>query len=233
MIILYKKSTGGVNCKFYFTLFLVLLFIFPAMQVFADGNDNTVVGIAVKSQPTQTEYALGEEFNYEGLVVTFTYSDNTEIDIEPKYSYADPETEEYYLNQELKFSDFDYTTTGKKTITVTYKDFSDEFDVTVVDKGDCGYQYLDEDGTLTFYYGQYSKGAIYLGPRGSLRPQNVAHLVKKAVFDKSFEDFRPTSCHNWFMDMSSLSEIVGMKDYLNTTLVTDMSSMFSQCELCM
>ena len=55
-------------------------------------------------------------------------------------------------------SDFDNTSTGKKTVTITYNDdLTAEFDVTVVDKGKCGYQYLDEDGTLTFYYGNYLK----------------------------------------------------------------------------
>ena len=46
--------------------------------------------------------------------------------------------------------------------------------------------------------------------------------ITRVVFDKSFQNARPTSCHGWFFNFVALSEIVGMKEYLNTENVTYM-----------
>lgn len=48
------------------------------------------------------------------------------------------------------------------------------------------------------------------------------------VFEESFADVQPTSCHSWFYSFSSLTEINGLQ-YLNTEKVTSMSAMFSGC----
>ena len=52
--------------------------------------------------------------------------------------------------------------------------------------------------------------------------------VRKVVFDPSFANARPLSCHGWFEGFCVLEEIEGM-EYLNTTEVTDMRSMFAGC----
>ena len=52
--------------------------------------------------------------------------------------------------------------------------------------------------------------------------------VTKVVFDASFKDFRPTTTEGWFYHLSELTTIEGLEN-LNTTAVTDMSTMFSNC----
>ena len=56
-------------------------------------------------------------------------------------------------------------------------------------------------------------------------PNNV---VTKVVFDASFKDFRPTTTNSWFYNLSALTTIEGLEN-LNTSAVTDMSSMFYGC----
>ena len=52
--------------------------------------------------------------------------------------------------------------------------------------------------------------------------------ITRVVIDASFADVRPTSTYYWFGEMSKLTGITGMQ-YLNTSEVTDMSNMFSEC----
>ena len=54
--------------------------------------------------------------------------------------------------------------------------------------------------------------------------------ITKVVFEESFQKVRPTSCWNWFRDMTNLEEIVGLSN-LNTSEVTNMSDMFWNCGL--
>ena len=55
-----------------------------------------------------------------------------------------------------------------------------------------------------------------------------ANIIKKVIFDASFAKARPTSCYKWFYGCIDLTTIEGI-EYLNTTNVTDMSSMFYWC----
>ncbi|MBR4440710.1 MAG: bacterial Ig-like domain-containing protein, partial [Bacteroidales bacterium] len=213
-----------------------ITYTFPHLKVF-DGKypaysitKPSVKSIAIKTPPSQTEYALGEDLNKDGLVVTFTYSDHTTIDVDYYGSYDQTSTE-FQLNNSLMDSDFDNTSTGKKTVTITYNDdLTAEFDVTVVDKGKCGYQYLDEDGTLTFYYGNYRNGAGYIGESGCSKSFEN-EKVKKAVFDPSFIEFKPTNLNSMFGFYPNLQEIVDMDKYLNTEEVVNMAWMFGCCPL--
>ena len=50
----------------------------------------------------------------------------------------------------------------------------------------------------------------------------------RVVFDVSFRDFRPTSTARWFCHYRALKQIEGL-EYLNTSEVKDMSSMFWGC----
>ncbi|MCR5455641.1 MAG: BspA family leucine-rich repeat surface protein [Bacteroidales bacterium] len=58
---------------------------------------------------------------------------------------------------------------------------------------------------------------------------SVKNNIAKVIFDKSFKDFCPTSCANWFFECINLTTIVNIEKYLNTECVTDMSKMFSGC----
>ena len=88
------------------------------------------------------------------------------------------------------------------------------------------------DGTLTFRCG-YKKT---LG-ENEYELNSGTHLpawhgksgnITKAVFDASFANARPTSCVEWFLNFGNLKQIEGIEN-LNTTNVTDMSSMFYGC----
>ena len=61
---------------------------------------------------------------------------------------------------------------------------------------------------------------------GTYKSPNNA--VTKVVFDASFKDFRPTTTKGWFYRLSELTTIEGLEN-LNTSAVTDMSTMFSDC----
>ncbi len=59
---------------------------------------------------------------------------------------------------------------------------------------------------------------------GWLGEQTNAHIFKKVIFDKSFDDARPTTCYQWFY-CPLLESIEGI-EYLHTEDVTNMSKMF-------
>ena len=91
------------------------------------------------------------------------------------------------------------------------------------------------DGTLTFFltsketlgeneYGIYGLGAK---PDRVWKNPNVTK-VTKVVFDPAFANARPTNCYAWFQGYVNLTSIEGI-EYLNTSQVTDMHNMFSEC----
>ncbi len=84
--------------------------------------------------------------------------------------------------------------------------------------------------TLTFYYGSDKQDGDYeLNATGSYPAwYSNKDKVCKVVFDKSFSEARPTSTYGWFRSMSKLTSIEGM-EYLNTSEVTSMESMFCFC----
>ena len=53
----------------------------------------------------------------------------------------------------------------------------------------------------------------------------IVHIV----FDKSFSTYTPTSLYGFFKDLTKLETITGL-EYLNTEKVTDMYSMFENCQ---
>ena len=98
------------------------------------------------------------------------------------------------------------------------------------------YAALSTDGTtLTFYYDnkRSTRGTTYGLNSGANEPgwysDGKYKNVTKVVFDSSFRDARPTSTYFWFRKMENLSSIQGMKEYLNTSEVTDMFGMFNGC----
>ena len=77
-----------------------------------------LTSIAVKTQPTKTEYFVDDEFAPAGLVITATYEGGSTKDIE-------------YNATDFAFTGYNSQIAGKQTITVTYKEKSATFDVTV------------------------------------------------------------------------------------------------------
>ena len=94
------------------------------------------------------------------------------------------------------------------------------------------------DGTLTFYYGTDratctgSKYGIYeTWPIKDLEDcpiWTIQYDIKKVVFDKSFQVFKPTTTKKWFSGFGNLSSILGVEN-LCTDRVTTMNGMFQNC----
>ena len=96
--------------------------------------------------------------------------------------------------------------------------------------------YTPSNTTLTFYYdGQRTSrtGTTYDLNTGNNLPawntDGTKSNVTKVVFDSSFASARPTTTYGWFRDMTKLTTITGMKQYLNTSEVTNMGYMFYDC----
>ncbi|MBR1935097.1 MAG: BspA family leucine-rich repeat surface protein, partial [Muribaculaceae bacterium] len=90
-------------------------------------------------------------------------------------------------------------------------------------------------GTLTFYYDDKKTerdGTVYDIKQEYTsyndRPQWSNASATKAIFDKSFADYRPISTAYWFLSCSKLLAIEGLQN-LNTSNVTDMGDMFDDC----
>ena len=86
-------------------------------------------------------------------------------------------------------------------------------------------------GTLTFRRSLSKPAGAYDLNEGNTKPGWLTQKedIKKVVFDASFANARPTSCCKWFDGCQKLTEIKGIEN-LNTQNVTDMSSMFSDCQ---
>ena len=91
------------------------------------------------------------------------------------------------------------------------------------------YARLDrETQTLTLYYDkneQASDKEIYDTP---MWPISERRAIQTVVFNESFKDARPKSCYTWFWHFEGLTRIEHL-DYLNTSEVEVMQSMFSFC----
>ena len=96
------------------------------------------------------------------------------------------------------------------------------------------YAVLIGGNTLTFYYDMDRadrKGITFDLNHDSTTPpswSSFSYEVTKVIFDPSFTYVRPEVTYCWFADMSNLTEIEGI-EYLNTSKVTSMISMFYNC----
>jgi surface protein len=95
--------------------------------------------------------------------------------------------------------------------------------------------YTSSNTTLTFYYDNQRAsrtGTIYdLNPASTnpgWKTDGTNADVTKVVFDPSFAGARPVTTCNWFYGMGNLESITGMS-YLNTSEVTNMAWMFTNC----
>ena len=95
--------------------------------------------------------------------------------------------------------------------------------------------YTPSNKTLTFYYDNYRSsrtGTTYDLNTGDnitgWESDGTNASVTMVVFDPSFANARPTTTYDWFYGMTNLQSITGM-EYLNTSEVTDMGSMFMKC----
>ena len=104
------------------------------------------------------------------------------------------------------------------------------------DKGTEAYVcYTTWNTTLTFYYDNMrsSRSGIKYGLNTGnndpdWRTTGVLTNVTRVVFDPSFTNARPRTTYCWFLGMQNVQYITGM-NYLNTSMVTNMSYMFCRC----
>ncbi len=91
--------------------------------------------------------------------------------------------------------------------------------------------YSDDGKTLTFYYGKKIEANNPIDfPDGKWdSPAWESNSgITTVVITESFENYYPTSCYDWFDDLKNLTSIEGL-EYLKTSEVTNMSSMFAYC----
>ena len=93
------------------------------------------------------------------------------------------------------------------------------------------YAYL-EDGVLTFKYGNRpNTGCDWEIPEHAYSPIGwYGKDIYEVEFDPSFAAARPTTLNGWFQNCTALWRITGLQ-YLNTSQVTNMASMFYNCPL--
>ena len=110
----------------------------------------TVSGITIAFAPDKTEYEAGEALDIAGCKVNVNYNNGTVrtaylISVAGMYRIV---FDDNSVSEEVTISGFSSNVGGKKTVTVSYKGYSDSFEVTVngslVMKGDA-----DGDGTIT------------------------------------------------------------------------------------
>lgn len=100
---------------------LMLIDNIKELTGYTGGNEDGLTGIIISSL-CNTTYYLNEEFDPEGLQIQVLATDNS------KSYFVD------HTNPELKISGFDSSTVGEKTITVSYREFSDTFTVKIKEK---------------------------------------------------------------------------------------------------
>lgn len=89
------------------------------------------------------------------------------------------------------------------------------------------YEYDDEGHLIGgILEGFYDDDGNWIGPEDLMRYRQGK--ITSVIFDSSFEDARPTNLDNWFYGLNNLSSIQGL-EYLNTSKVRSMNSMFFGC----
>ena len=88
-----------------------------------------------------------------------------------------------------------------------------------------------ETQTLTLYYDtkiDYWLDCLIVDNQSLWLDGSERKKIKTVVFDESFKHARPKSCDQWFYLFEGLTKIEHL-DYLNTSEVENMGSMFSNC----
>ncbi|MFZ7120880.1 MAG: D-alanyl-D-alanine carboxypeptidase family protein [Eubacteriaceae bacterium] len=99
----------------------------------------TLLGINIENKPDTTVYPEGLELDLTGLKVIANYDNNI------------PET---ISNEDLKISGYKSKTLGEQTITITYKEFAGNFQVTVNEKKVTGIEVTKKPNKTTYTTGQ-------------------------------------------------------------------------------
>jgi len=112
----------------YLKIFTVFLLFFTSFILFSGcididekGNINILINITIDQEPAKTTYYVNEAFNSSGLILTAYYWDNSTKKV-TDYTLSRP----------------DMSTSGTKTVTVSYSLMSVSFNITVIDMPSSG-----------------------------------------------------------------------------------------------
>ncbi len=86
----------------------------------------------------------------------------------------------------------------------------------------------DKYATMEKYQGKFWRGNDVLNVQGKPKWQEYEDEVETVVISRFFAECKPQSTHCWFFSFEKLTTIKGL-NYLDTSEVTDMSSMFYWC----
>ncbi|GEM_PF-3524967 len=150
----------------------------------------TVSGVSITQLPSKLIYLTGDSLDLRGLILEAEYTDGTHL---PVTDYSN--------------SGFSSTRVGEKTVTITYKDYSDDFTVTIMEPENTVFTYsLIDDGFHAEITG-------YTGSGGSITvPEKIDNYPVTSIGASAF---------------SGNSTIVGVK--LNSGLVNIGESAFRLC----
>lgn len=173
------------------------------------GPGKTLVSISV-SGPTKTIYKIGEPFDETGLVVTATYSDGSSAAV-TGYS----------------LSGFDSTTTGVKTINVSFGGKTASFTVTVQDKTLTSISVIPP--TKTVYAIGESFDAAGMKVTASYDDGTTADVTTQASiggFDNSSEGIKTITVSYGGMTSTFIIEVEG-KNLLSITVVPPTQTVYA------
>ena len=169
----------------------------------------TLTGITLDISEVQTTFEQGEEFSYEDLEVTANYNDGSSENVVPD-SVTAP----------------DMTTTGTKTVTVTYGDQSASYQITVIQATPTsiyavanknfyvGETITKSDITVTTNLGANVTDFVFTNNNYQFKYTDAAS--GGAQTEKTFE-----SCITYSGLTCSLTVLVQRKEYVNVSNVSD------------
>ncbi len=86
----------------------------------------------------------------------------------------------------------------------------------------------DKYASMEKYQGKFWRGSDVLNVQGKPKWQVYEDEIETVVISRFFAECKPKSTHCWFFSFENLTTIKGL-DYLDTSEVTDMNSMFYWC----
>ena len=104
-------------------------------------SEPTLTSLVVNADGAKTKYYVGEEFSYEGIVVTARYSNKTSKEITEGYEVSDP----------------DMNRIGKQDVTVTYMEVSTTYEIEIVLRPVFTGITVDASGATTVF----TKGSVF------------------------------------------------------------------------
>ena len=139
-----------------------------------DSEAKYVISISVKTKPTKTIYQKGDKFDPTGLVITVSYTDNTEVDVE----YNDTTKYDITLGPDKD----EELSSNETTVIVIYENAATTFDITVEGESDPDPTPYPTP-TPTPYYpssggGGRSGGGGNIGVGPNIEPTNYIGLTK-------------------------------------------------------